>query len=109
LKQFDIFGVRPERLGLSGFLRGKPLINNPNADPARIVCMGRPRIDISVPTGDFTTKTLEGMYPRLSTTVLRKRLKEWLDCGGVRLVGKRQQETAQQKAWYLYKAVSGSD
>src|SRR5579871_1738487 len=71
--------------------------------------MARPRIDIELPREPFTTQTLEQRYPHLSITLIHKRLKEWIDLGQVKRVGKRPQESAQRKAWYLYEPVGISD
>jgi hypothetical protein len=67
--------------------------------------MGRKRIEILLPNGPFTTRTLEEQYPHVSDTVIHKRIQEWLKLGKVKCVGKRQQENVQQKAWYLYEPV----
>jgi hypothetical protein len=70
--------------------------------------MGRKRIDIPLPEGTFTTRTLEEQHPHLSITLLHNRLKEWLSRGQVRRIGTKPQELINRKAWYLYERVEAS-
>lgn len=68
--------------------------------------MARKRIEIALPTTPFTTETLKDQNPLVSDSVITGRLNEWLETGRVRLAGKKRNEVAQRKAWFLYEPVN---
>ena len=67
--------------------------------------MGRKRIEIDLPRSPFTTRDLEDKYPALSFNFFHVRLRELIQRGEVKIVGKRP-PVAKGKAWSLYARTS---
>jgi len=66
--------------------------------------MGRPRIEILIPSKPFTTRDLKRRNPRLSAFVPQKRLQEWISSGKVRKIG-AQPPKGFRKPLYIYEPV----
>ncbi len=66
--------------------------------------MGRPRIDILIPPGAFTTRDLKAQNPCVSAFVIQRNLEGWVAAHRVRRIG-TEPSAPGGKAFYVYEPV----
>ncbi len=66
--------------------------------------MGRPKIDIILPSTPFTTGDLKAQNPHVSAFVIQRNLEDWIAWKRVHRIGSQPNATG-GKAFYVYAAL----